>query len=282
MKKITILFTLFLLSAFCLQAQQQSTLLNPNGKGTATVFSRVSMFIPACDSNYLWVSDVTATRDTGFLLAMNKSQEELYTVEIDSIPTTAKIDSVKVVVRARQGTQFKSCYVFMIAVTTTGSKGYYSTNFNGLKTFEDYSYTWEKSPVSNLAWTYNNITNLRIGMATGNYVLGCGGPAQLGDHFQFSQVYTQVNFTVPTGINEFQDNINIRLYNHQLDIETNFACPENIIMKMYNVIGEKVFEQNLNSATSGCHKINLPEELKGIHIIRVLSAEGIVVRKVYL
>jgi hypothetical protein len=160
----------------------QTITLRPHATGDHTGISYQS---PATGAHYDKVDEVTADGTT-YVYTYNSVEEyDLYGIP-DHTTENGTINYVKLFYRVCVSTQ---CYGYFKPTIKTGGTVYYGTQT--IRTtigWITYNYTWTANPQTGVAWTWDDIDALQIGIAMrvlGGYydTAGC------------TQVYVEVNYT---------------------------------------------------------------------------------------
>ena len=78
-------------------------------------------------------------------------------------------------------------------------------------------------------------------------------------------------YTAPTGIQEISSNNGINVYPNPNNGNYIVNTTEKGLIEVYNILGEKVFNTQLNA---GYNQVNMANQSKGVYVYRILSQNG--------
>lgn len=154
--------------------------LRPNAAGTITELT------PSGGANYSCVDEAVANDDTDYV--RNNSTSETYLKDTYNIPNssigTGTINSVTVYCRSRK--EGSTSYAY--PVIRTHDTYYYGSALTLTTSYQDHSKEWTTNPNTGLAWTWDEINALEIGVylvkIASSYKPRC------------TQVYVVIDYTV--------------------------------------------------------------------------------------
>ena len=138
------------------------------------------MQIPFTGSHYDKVDEVTADATT----YVAGTGYDLYGIP-DHTTESGVINYVKIFYRVLAYSQYGGGYGYSKPAIKTGGTIYYGTQITVADWWTTYNYTWNTNPQTGVAWTWDDIDALQIGIA----IMG---------NVYCTQVYIEVNYT-PSG-----------------------------------------------------------------------------------
>lgn len=133
--------------------------LRPNGAGSITELTHYGETY-----NWMCVDDVSSDSDTSYVtIADDGNYVDYYTVDVTSIPTTARITSVNVYAVIKTGTVSYGTNEITIKAGGSGHEsGDLGLGNNAPYTLKNYE--WTTNPDTGVAWTRTSLDSLQIGV----------------------------------------------------------------------------------------------------------------------
>jgi hypothetical protein len=163
-----------------------SLILRPEANGSSTQLTR-----SAENSNYKCVDETTANDDTDYVYANKKTSYNNDTYVMQNSSKTNIIESINIYARMRK---YLSGFGIEPSVTCKGKITllidgiYYDGSENTLTTsYVNYNYSWSTNPDTGLAWTWDDINNMQVGIALKGYELTT-------THSRCTQLYIEVTY----------------------------------------------------------------------------------------
>lgn len=163
-------------------------ILRPNAAGDET---NIHQQYP--NSTYHWdkVDEETADETT---FVYDSTQDDVYYRDLYNLPAhsvgSGTINSITVYARAKGASSINQASL-KIALKTNGTP-YESSEIQVTGSYDNYSEQWDTNPATELAWTWDEIDALQIGVAIRRCYTGIGYSTRV------TQVYVEVDYTAPT------------------------------------------------------------------------------------
>lgn len=83
-------------------------------------------------------------------------------------------------------------------------------------------------------------------------------------------------------IDVLNSNIALKQYGYSIEIESNVSFVKSGELSVTNLIGQNVFTKTIDMSIAGSKFVNIPQELKGVFIISIITEYGITSKKIVL